>query len=141
MPRPVPLEQVHSDMADEHRRIMALISRIEAQDSVAVLPPMLKTLHDLLVDHFAHEQFPGGLYERMGAHGPEHHETLRTLVREHCEVLSNARALVERSRSVDSVGETRLLHEVAELIEMLRAHEIKEHRLVERLKDSARARS
>ena len=134
-----PLEQVHAEMADEHRRIMDLVSRIESESNLSVLPAMLRELHDLLVNHFAHEQFPGGLYESMGAHGPDYHEDLKVLVREHCTVLSTARALVERARAVDLQGGAKLLGEVADLLQMLRDHEVREHRLVEKLKAASAA--
>ena len=137
MPRSRSLEEVHAEMADEHRQIMELVKRIESQGSLAGLPPMLRDLHDMLVDHFAHEQFPGGLYECMGARSPEHHEDLKVLVRDHCTVLSTARGLVERSRTVDLHGGVKLLQEVAELLQMLRDHETREHRLVEKLKAAA----
>ena len=132
MPVPRTLQDVHAELAAEHRRLMALIALIEAERSLAKLPPMLRDLHDLLVDHFAHEQFPGGLYERLGAYGSQHHEDLRVLIREHCGVLSAARALVERSE-LPQGDDARLLDEVAQLLEALRAHELKEHRLARKL--------
>ena len=114
---------------------MALVSLLESEREITKLPAMLRELHDLLVDHFAHEQFPGGLYEQLGAYGSQHHAQLRELIREHCSLLSAARALVEHAERPQA--DTRLLIEVAQLIELLRAHEIKEHRLVRRLQGDA----
>ncbi len=132
-----PLPDVHAELADEHRCIMALIARIEAGVDADELPETLQQLHDLLVDHFAHEQFPGGLYEQLGAYGPQHHEDLKVLIREHCLVLSAARALVEQARGANAEAAARLDDDVAALLAMLREHEVKEHRLVEKLKADA----
>jgi len=128
------LDEIHAELADEHREIMGLVSRLEAGCSARELPGLLKILHDRLVDHFAHEQFPGGLYEAMGFFEPAYHEDLKVLVREHCSLLSGARALVERSRAIAPRDWPALLEEVAALAGALHAHEHREHRLVEKLK-------
>ena len=65
------------------RKFMGLTDRVRDHGRVEGLPPMLEELHDLLVRHFSHEQFPGGLYEQLGAYGPEHHGTIRELIGEH----------------------------------------------------------
>lgn len=137
MPQMTSLHEVHAELAEEHRRIMALVEHIEAETRAASLPPLLDELHDLLVDHFAHEQFPGGLYESMGAYGPEHADDLKALVREHCIILSNARGLLVRSHVVQGPDEAQLLEDVRAMIEQLRDHEHREHRLVEKLKAGA----
>ena len=129
---PRALRDVHAELADEHRRLMVLVSLIETERSIAKLPAMLRELHALLIDHFSHEQFPGGLYEQLGAYGAQHHEDLKVLIREHCTVLSAARALVERAEHPQA--DARLLDEVAKLLDLLHAHELKEHRLVRRLR-------
>ena len=131
------LADAHAEMADEHRRLMALIARIEAQDSSSGLTPLLEELHGLLVNHFAHEQFPGGLYERMSATDTSCHEEIRTLVREHCEILSTARALLEHCRLQGQDTGASLLDDVSAFIGTLHAHEQREHRLAERLKQHA----
>jgi len=120
---------VRAELADEHRQIMSLVARIESAPAEEELPTLLKSLHDTLVDHFAHEQFPGGLYECMGANRPEHHDTLRVLVQEHCALLSDARALVEHARA-PGTGEVAKLHEeIHQLLQKLRQHETREHEL------------
>jgi len=134
MARTRSLDEIHSELAAEHREIMGLVTRLEAGCSARDLPGLLKTLHDSLVDHFAHEQFPGGLYEAMGLCAPAHHEDLKVLVREHCSLLSSARALVERSRAVAPRDWPALLAEVRALAAALHAHEHREHGLVEKLK-------
>ena len=132
MLRTRPFAEVRAELADEHRQVMALVERIQAPCTAQELPDLLSSLHDLLVDHFAHEQFPGGLYESMGAHLPEHHDTLRILIREHCEILSAVRALVERRRNGIDVGSDSRA-DVAEVIDRLHQHETREHELARRL--------
>ena len=132
------LDEIHAELAEEHREIMGLVQRLEAGCSARELPGLLKTLHDRLVDHFAHEQFPGGLYEAMGFCEPAYHDDLRVLVREHCSLLSAARALVERSRAISPREWPGLLEDVAALAGALHAHEHREHGLVEKLKAARR---
>jgi len=134
MQRSRSLADVHTQLADEHRRIMRLAAYIEQGPAHDELPELLKTLHDLLVDHFAHEQFPGGLYECLGAWDPRYHDQLRVLVREHCEVLSRARALVERARLAPDAPSLR--GEALDLVAALREHETREHRLVEAIRQA-----
>jgi hypothetical protein len=117
------------ELADEHRRITNLVARIESAQGEEELPELLASLHDVLVDHFAHEQFPGGLYECMGANNAEHHDTLKVLVREHCELLSGARALVEHARASETAPGISLHQEVERLLARLRRHEVREHDL------------
>ena len=120
---------VRAELADEHRQIMSLVARIESAPAEEELPRLLKSLHDTLVDHFAHEQFPGGLYECMGANRPEHHDTLRFLVQEHCALLSDARALVEHARAAGTGAGAALKQETDRLLRKLRQHETREHEL------------
>lgn len=131
------LDEVHGELATEHRTIMALITRIEGEREVADLSRLLDELHGSLIDHFAHEQFPGGLYERMGAMTPAYHEDIRTLVRDHCLILSSVSALLERSQSGRPGRESELLQDVAAMTRALHEHEHREHLLVEKLKSEA----
>lgn len=128
------LKEVHSELTQEHRKIMAWVSRLEGERDVKALPHLLAELHAALVDHFSHEQFPGGLYERMGARVPAYQNDIKALIREHCMILSNARALLERSKGVGPGGESELLRDVAHMLQELGEHERREHRLVEKLK-------
>ncbi len=43
------------------------------------LAPLLEELHTPLIKHFSHEQFPGGLYECMGAYRSRYHDELMAL--------------------------------------------------------------
>lgn len=127
------IERSYRALADEHRDIMSLVHRLEQHRSLAQLVPMLEQLHALLINHFAHEQFPGGLYESLGAYGSAHHDELRVLVNEHCTILSSVRGVLERARLANETQAAEILNEVATVIKSLHQHEHKEHSLAEKL--------
>ncbi len=127
------LEDVYAELADEHKRIFSLVARLSETGAQLDLVPLLEQLHELLVNHFSHEQFPGGLYEQLGARGAEHGDQLKVLIREHCEILSSISALVERARAAGTESELELREQTARVIEKLEQHEMKEHRLAESL--------
>lgn len=87
----------------------------------------------MLIRHFSHEQFPGGLYECMGAYGSCYHDELKILVEDHCTILSSVRGLVERTRTPQSQDESALLADVTEVLQRLNDHEHREHALADKL--------
>ncbi len=127
------LELASSRMADEHRQLMGLISRLEAAESDFDISSYLEELHNLLIDHFAHEQFPGGLYECMGGYGSGHHDELAILIRQHCEILSSVGGLLERAKVSDPSDREGLFTDLERVVDMLDAHERREHRLASNL--------
>lgn len=127
------IEKSYRALAEEHQEIMNLVHRLEQHRSLVQLVPLLEELHALLINHFAHEQFPGGLYESLGAYGSAHHEDLRVLVNEHCVILSSVRGVLERARLANETQSAQILNEVAAVIASLHQHEHKEHRLAEKL--------
>jgi hypothetical protein len=127
------IERTYRALADEHHEIMSVVERLEQRHSLAQLVPMLEELHALLINHFAHEQFPGGLYESLGAYGSAHHEDLRVSVNEHCVILSSVRGVLERARLANETQAAQILNEVAAAIKSVHQHEHKEHRLTEKL--------
>ena len=127
------LERVTSRMADEHREVMRLVSRLESIDSSFDAVSFLEELHNVLINHFAHEQFPGGLYECMGAYGSSHHEELCELIRQHCDILSCVGGLLERAKNTTSADREGLLSDIEAAVESLDAHERREHRLASAL--------
>lgn len=126
-------EQVYDELTDEHRELMSLVDRIRAHRSVVGLGPILDELHTMLIKHFSHEQFPGGLYECMGAYGSRYHDELKVLVKDHCTILSSVRALVERTQTPQSQDEPTLLDDVGEILQQLKEHERREHALADKL--------
>ena len=127
------IERSYRALAEEHRDIMSLVHRLEQHRSLVQLVPMLEQLHALLINHFAHEQFPGGLYESLGAYGSAYHDELRVLVNEHCTILSSVRGVLERARLANETQAAEILNEVATVIKSLHQHEHREHTLAEKL--------
>ena len=125
------VRQAAQELREEHAQIMALVKTIEEGKDVAAISGQLETLHEVLLKHFAHEEYPKGLYDVMGACTAEHRDELRVLVDQHFSILSNLRGLVERSRG-DAAPET-VLTEARALAESLREHETLEHKLAAEL--------
>ena len=125
--------QVLEALADEHRELMSLADRIRSHRSVVGLVPLLEELHTILIRHFSHEQFPGGLYECMGARGSQYHHDLEVLVEDHCRILSSVRGLLERTRMADADDQPALLEELHRVLEELVDHEHREHALADKL--------
>jgi hypothetical protein len=126
-------KQVYGELEREHQELTVLVERVRTHRSTIGLAPLLEELHTSLIKHFSHEQFPGGLYERMGAHGSRYHDELKVLVRDHCVILSAVRGLLERTRIADAQGEPALLIDVAEVLTQLHDHEHREHALADKL--------
>ena len=131
-------EQVYGELEEEHRDLMVLVERVRGLRGTIGLTPLLAELHTSLIKHFSREQFPGGLYERMGAYGSRYHDELKVLVQDHCVILSAVRGLLERTRIADPNNETALLDELAQVLSHLRDHEHREHALADKLMAQSR---
>jgi malate synthase len=132
------LEQVYGEYAQDHRELMELIAQVRARRGIVSLIPLLEKLHGLLIRHFSQEQFPGGLYECMGAYGTRHHEELKILVREHCVILSAMRGLLDRTLVAGAQDEPAVLNEVDEVLADLCDHERREYILADKIMASQR---
>lgn len=130
-------DHAHAALAEEHKQIMALLNLLESDPDPGKLVHRLEQLHNTLVDHFAREQFPGGLYESMGAFGSRWHGDLRELISEHCTILSQARGLLDEARRLPPNERGGLQPDVIALVHQLTSHEEKEHRLANLLQRSA----
>jgi len=126
-------EQVFGELEEEHRDLMVLVEKVQALRSTVGLTPLLEQLHTSLIKHFSHEQFPGGLYERMGAHGSRYHDELKILVQDHCIILSAVRGLLERARVAGRDDEPALLDDLTGVLTHLHDHEHREHALADKL--------
>lgn len=135
------LEQVYRECAQDHRELMELVGRVRELRSIVGLVPLLEKLHGLLIRHFAQEQFPGGLYECMGAYGTHYHEELKVLVREHCVILSAARGVLDRALVAGAEDESGVLKEVEEVLAQLCDHEHREYVLADKLMASQRTKA
>lgn len=127
------LELAHAELSEEHRALMSLLERLKRPEHRTELEPLLEELHTTLINHFAHEQFPGGLYESMGAYGSVHHGELRVLINEHCVILSAVRGLLEKARMAGVGANAELRDGVAGVVTQLEEHEHREHSLADKL--------
>ena len=125
--------QVYDELEEEHRDLMVLVEKARGLRSTVGLNSLLERLHTSLIKHFSHEQFPGGLYERMGAHGSRYHDELKILVEDHCIILSAVRGLLERTRAANRNDESALLDDLASVLTHLHDHEHREHALADKL--------
>ena len=133
------IKVVSAEIANEHHRVLALVKRIREEQGLAALVPLLDELHDLLMNHFAHEQYAGGFYDTIGAKAPEHAEMVSELIQDHNDMLSRMRSLVERARAGRPAATEDMREEVIAVVEQLQVHENKEHELAERVLGPTRA--
>ena len=127
------LARAHAALEEEHRSLRGLVGRLrEVQDAVALVA-LLDDLHGKLKAHFEREEFPGGLYESMGALGPQHAAQVGELVDQHFRFLSSLRSLAAAAREATAAATAPLLTDAAAFAERLRAHEAAEHRLAEEI--------
>ena len=63
---------------------------------------------------------------------------LKTLVQDHCVILSAVRGLLERSRAADPRDEPTLLAEATQMLDHLHDHEHREHALADKLMAQAK---
>jgi hypothetical protein len=121
------LEIIYRDLENEHRRLMKLVDRLEVQDSMTGLLPMLDELRTLLIVHFAREQLPDGFYEALGKRAEHRRDEIQTLIGDHVAILSSLNALLEDAKTVDPEVEADVLARVVKLMEQLHDHEQREH--------------
>ncbi|NIR29587.1 MAG: hypothetical protein GWN84_09810 [Gammaproteobacteria bacterium] len=131
------LQAIYEQLSEEHRRLMEMVNRIQAARSSEALKAMLEDLHQSLMAHFAHETYPDGFYQAMGACAPEYGSNLRVLVDEHFRILSRLWSIKERIDPEQPDIPPRLSDEIAGLTMMLADHERQEHELATRLLDRA----
>ena len=123
----------HESLLDEHRALRALLGRLrEVQDPVGLVAA-LDDLHGKLKAHIEHEEFPGGLYESMGALGPQYASEVRQLVDEHYRFLATVRSLADEARGAPAPLEPRILEGAVALAAQVQSHEAIEHQLAERI--------
>lgn len=127
-------DRSHAALAEEHRHILSLTTALETAPDNSKLVHRLERLHSVLISHFSKEQFPGGLYESMGAFGSRWHSTLQELIQEHCTILSEARSLLDQARNCAPDERDALQPRIIGLVRLLAEHEEKEHQLATTLK-------
>lgn len=126
------LAAVRQELSGEHHEIHHLAAEL-ATTTPATAGPLLDNLHALLLRHFAHEEYPGGLYDALGATGPAVREDLRVLVDQHFLIVSKLQSLRERVRRPDEVALPAFAADLAEFATLLNSHEQRELEMVGRL--------
>jgi hypothetical protein len=121
------------ELVEEHRHLGDLIVRLEATRNPQELAGMLDEMHGVLLRHFAHEQYPGGFYETLGACKPAFRDDLRVLVDQHFRIISGVEGLRQRTRRADAAEWTELKREASAIVAELGQHERRESDLVSRL--------
>ena len=116
------------DLEQEHLRLKQLSAKLLLTSEAADLAPLVRELRAALRDHFAHEEHPGGLYDRMGACSARFRDQVLTLIDDHYRILATLRML---SDSIESrrASADELEVEARGLADRLLAHELREHEL------------
>lgn len=123
-----------AQLRSEHRALNALLKRAVETASADTLTSLLRSLHTELHQHFANEEYPGGLYERMGVLGPRFREEVRHLVDDHYKILATISEMSDRAVAGESPSE--LVEELLALVEWMREHEDREHRMASEARSS-----
>ncbi len=116
-----------AQLRSEHRELNAMLKRAVETASAETLTSLLRGLHTELHQHFANEEYPGGLYERMGVLGPRFRDEVRHLVDDHYKILGSIREMSDRAEAGEAPAE--LVEELMALVEWMREHEDREHRM------------
>lgn len=126
------LATVRAELSGEHRDIQALTGQLAAVAAHEAVP-LLDRLHDVLLRHFAHEEYPGGFYDALGACSPAARDDLRLLVDQHFLIVSKLQSLRERARRPDEAAHPSFAADLAGLSALLGEHERREMEMVTRL--------
>jgi hypothetical protein len=86
----------------------------------------------MLTEHFAHEEHGKGFYGLLQAKSPDFRAQVVGMVEEHKDMLTSAKALLDRSKGGGTVSD--LARDAAILTSRLLDHEAREARLAEALK-------
>jgi hypothetical protein len=121
------LKIVYKDLENEHRRLMTLMDRLRAHDSLLGLLPVLEQLRTLLIVHFAREQLPDGFYEALGERAQGRRDEIQVLISDHGAILATLNALLADVKDAASDAEASLLAQVTQLVDQLHDHEQREH--------------
>ena len=118
----------------EHQEIGTIAGGLRQVRDADALVIKLMELHEFLRRHFAHEEYPGGLYDQIGACSGSHRDQVHELVDEHYNLLSVVLSLTNEVRDGGPDAVTDVLGEIDDVLANVRDHESREHRLVAELK-------
>ena len=117
------------EIAEEHHALGEALKRLERADDPAEILPQLDELRGLLERHFAGEEASDGLPETVSTNAPHLLASLEGIFDEHREFLKDLDVLAAESRAcIGRIAELR--SSVAEFVERMREHEIRETQLI-----------
>ena len=116
-----------AELAEEHAALHALVERVRGCSDAQALAGLLDELHRRLFVHFGHEEYPGGLYDRMGVISASYRDRVRALADDHFRLLSEIRGLARQAKS----GGDGVVAEAQRLAGVLREHEDREQALAD----------
>jgi hypothetical protein len=123
------IEAALTELDTEHHAIGRLLERLGQTHEPGRLGATFAELRALLSDHFAHEERPGGLYDRMGVVSATYRDRVRALVDDHFRILAQIRSLEKRSRETPAPSD--LEQEARSVQALLREHEQREKELTQ----------
>ncbi len=117
---------------EDHQTLHQITRRLRQTHDLSELAVALDDLNAALVEHFAREEHPQGLYALLGARAPEVRRKLAAILAEHARILENVQSLVLRARGPD--GDHHSLSEQAALLaHLLGDHEMRESQVTRTL--------
>jgi len=125
------IEEAEAALVAEHGRLGELVRRLDAAEDAEALAPLLADLHGALHEHFAHEEYPGGLYERVGACSATFRHRVRALVDDHYQILAKVYGLSRTAVTAKGPDLPELQRSVGDVVAWLKRHEALEHELFE----------
>jgi isocitrate lyase len=106
---------------EDHERLHQITRRLRQTHDLGELAEALDQLNEALVEHFAREEHPQGLYAVLGTRAPEVRRKFAAILAEHARILENVQSLVLKARGAE--GDHRSLSEQAALL----AHVLGDH--------------
>ncbi len=113
---------------EDHDRLHQITRRIRQTHDLSELADTLDELNAALVEHFAHEEHPQGLYAVLGTHAPEARRKFAAILAEHARILENVQSLVLKARGAGG-DHGSIAEQAALLAHILGDHEARENQV------------
>ena len=114
--------EAEKELRDEHRRLEQLLDRLSAAKNLPTLLATAEELRQALLSHFAHEEYPGGLYDCLQFCLPQHRKELAQLIQDHRDLTAAVWELCQRARDPKPSLPT-LRKETAQIVKKFHLHE------------------
>jgi 2-methylisocitrate lyase-like PEP mutase family enzyme/hemerythrin len=115
---------------EDHEKLHDITRRIKQSGDLPTLTSALEALNSTLVEHFAHEEHPQGLFAILGTKAPSERQKFAEILAEHESFLSNVRELLDQAKRgrAEHAG---LAAQAAMLAHILGDHEKRESQLTQ----------